>query len=126
MTQRDKGMARRHQINRARKGADLERRVKHHFERQGCTVIRAAASAGLWDLVVFSPTTTAVVQVKSNRGPRADEWRKLRKWNATPRVVRFVVVWADRVREPVVYAWTETEKAAPFEIVSVGLPRVCR
>ena len=61
-----------------------ERRARALLESSGYTVIRAGASVGLFDLVAFGRNGTALVQVKSSRGPGAAEHARLAAFNNLP------------------------------------------
>ncbi len=92
-------------MNRARKGREREHQTRKLLEQAGYTVTRSAASLGLWDLIAIGDNwadhVLRVVQVRSNRRPRARELQVMREWARKHTLTRCEVwVWRDRAPAP--------------------------
>jgi len=86
----------------AHKGRRNEHRTRALLEAAGYSVIRAAGSLGLWDLVGISSTDIVLVQVRTNRGVYGAELEALRSFQAPPNARRFIHIWRDREPLPLV------------------------
>ncbi len=87
-------------MNTAAKGRRLEHRSRALLEREGYSVVRAAASKGAFDLVAIGPTDIVLCQVKSNGWPGREEMEAIAAFKA-PSICRKVVHrWRDRQASP--------------------------
>lgn len=87
-------------INRAGKGRRREHQSRRYLEAQGYTVLRAAASKGIFDLVAVGSADVLLVQCKSNSWPRGDELSRLWAFKCPPNVRRVIHRWRDREAAP--------------------------
>lgn len=88
-----------------RKGTRNERRSRECLEEMGFTVVRAAASLGLWDLVAVGSSVILLVQVKTNRWVGPDERAALEAVKTPPNCYQVQHRWDTRARVPRVRAW---------------------
>lgn len=88
-------------MNTSAKGARNERKARRMLEAVGYTVVRAAASLGLFDLVSFGRVGLRLVQVKTNRKPSRAERARIASFDNLPaNSTREVWLFLDRQREP--------------------------
>jgi hypothetical protein len=90
-------------MNTKAKGSRNERKTRDWYLKNGATfVIKAGASLGMYDLVVFFPDHVDMVQVKSNKWPSPEErTAMIRPINRLPDCCRFVCIrWKDYARKP--------------------------
>ena len=79
-------------MNSKAKGTRLELQILHDLESQGFSCTRAAASLGLWDIIAVSPDIVLLVQIKTGRFPRSEEFDKLLEFIVPECVVKLLVV----------------------------------
>lgn len=85
------------------KGSRNERRTRDYYLERGAThVIKAAGSLGMLDLVAFKDDECLLIQVKSNRPPSRKEMETLRTLVPPPYCRKYLVVWKDYQREPII------------------------
>lgn len=75
-------------LNKYRKGYDLERKIKKHFEKQDYYVMRSSGSKGLFDLMVLDEARFInLIQLKNGLKISNKEKQKIelfaKKWNNT-------------------------------------------
>jgi Holliday junction resolvase len=87
-------------MNTKRKDSRNERRSRALLEAQGYSVTRAAASMGAFDLIAVCARHVLLVQVKSNRWPRAAEMSQMRAFCAPKNARKVIHRWRDRVPAP--------------------------
>lgn len=89
--------------NSKRKGSRNEHRSMKWLEARGYRCTRAAASLGEWDIVGVGSEDVVLVQVKSNRPPGKAEMDRMKRFEIPQTgVLKFLHIWKDRVKEPVV------------------------
>lgn len=89
-------------LNRAAKGARVERKAVAMLRGLGFSVTRSAASLGAWDLVAVDSLRLMLVQVRANRWPSRAEMERLRAFRCPPGTVREVWRWDDFAKAPLV------------------------
>lgn len=87
-------------VNRAAKGARVERKVAAHLRSLGFEVTRSAASRGAFDLVGWSSEVVVLVQVRANQWPGRAETARLRRFGAPAAVRRLQARWDDYATTP--------------------------
>lgn len=87
-------------MNTKAKGAKNERRTMRLLETAGYRCTRAAASLGAFDVIGIGETDVVLVQVKSNRWPRAEEMAALRRSPSPANARKLIHRWRDGARLP--------------------------
>jgi hypothetical protein len=87
-------------VNRAAKGARVERKAAARLRSQGWRVTRSAASLGAFDLVAFRRDAILLVQVRANAWPGRALVRRMRRFPAPASVRRELWRWDDYARAP--------------------------
>ena len=88
------GCVQRGDVNLKAKGTRIEREAKAALEAVGYTVVRAAGSHGLFDLVAIHPSGVRLIQMKANKPPGPLERESLQAFKAPPGAT--VEIWVRR------------------------------
>lgn len=83
-----------------RKGTRNEHRTEEHLQKLGMTVIRAAGSLGMWDLVAYDASRCRFIQVKSNNKPAKKERELLEAQVVPPNCTKELWIWHDYQKLP--------------------------
>jgi hypothetical protein len=70
------------------------------LEADGYHTTRAAGSLGTWDVIGIGDEDVILLQVKTNRWPRAVEMQMLRQFPTPPNVRKLVHCWRRGRAEP--------------------------
>lgn len=89
-------------INKIRKGNRSELKARKILEAQGWKVEKARLSRGLWDLLAIKDNFIRHIQVKSNRGPCVEEWKRIFAAPVPGPHTKEVWIFYDRKPDPVI------------------------
>lgn len=87
-------------MNTAAKGRRAEHKTRARLEAEGYSVIRAAASKGVFDLCAYNKAHCRFVQSKCNGWPGAVEIEAMTLEQVPPNASKEVWRWDDHAREP--------------------------
>jgi len=87
-------------MNTAAKGRKNEHRSMRIFEDAGCSCMRSAASAGVFDFVAISRTEAVLVQVKSRDWPGTSEMDEIRDFVCPENFRKIVHRWRKYQQHP--------------------------
>lgn len=87
-------------MNNKAKGNRNEHKSMALLEAQGYLCTRGAASLGTFDIIAIGAKGVLLVQVKSNRWPRAKEMEAIRDFACPSNCVKVVHRWRDYAKEP--------------------------